>query len=335
VSVNYDFAAADFTRAADLLPYFNELDEADYGKPHKNAALGYLARTHLHNAQYNNQDASWGKVVEACNLVINSGNNGLEGSFKDVFHIDNNWGKEYIWSVPSNVLGGSIFPGASLENKGWDKYNGWGYFAPTNELYDSYDPLDSRRAVTLLKFNDSFTYFGENRVYSSEINLTGLQFAKYLQPFEADGAVNLNANGDHPTTNLNLPLMRYSHILLMKAEALIMQGLSADTEINLVRSRAGLSNLTGATLADLKKERRAEFAGEIFGRYEDLCRWNDVATSVALQLNGRIHSDKTVPTSPFTLEEVWPARSFKSKVWPIPPAQIDASRGSLVQNSDW
>lgn len=337
VSVNYQFAANDFTKAAELLPYFDQMATDNYGKPHKNAALGYLARTHLHNARFD--ESSWSKTIEACDLIINSGKNKLEDNFADVFKMANNWGSEYLWSVPSNINGGSIFPGASLENKGWGKYNGWGYFAPTLELYESFDNDDERRGVTMLAFGDEFTYFGEDRQYWSSINLTGFQFAKYLEPYSYADAIHLNGNGDHPTTDLNLPLLRYSHILLMKAEAQIMLNQNGDEALNLVRNRAGLPSITNATLADLKYERRSEFAGELFGRYEDLIRWGDASNVIDKALHGRNHEDKTDPGSSFSVIEVWPSREqFDPSihhVWPIPPQVINTSEGTLIQNAGW
>jgi hypothetical protein len=51
VTASYTFAAGDFSKAATLLPLFSDLDLADYGKAHKNAAYAYLAKTHLHNAR--------------------------------------------------------------------------------------------------------------------------------------------------------------------------------------------------------------------------------------------------------------------------------------------
>ena len=349
VTTSYMFAAESFAKAAELLPYFDNPEYfaqgtdgvspgTNLGRAHKNAALGYLARTHLHNAQYDS--SSWQKVIDACNQVINSGKNQLELNFEDAFKIENNWGSEYLWSVPSNVLGGSMFPGASLENRGWGEYNGWGYFAPTLNLYESYETGDKRRDATLLAFGDEFEYFGETRRYWSETNLTGFQLKKYLEPFGYANGIHLNADGDQPTTNLNLPLLRYSHILLMKAEAAIMlSGDGAgDTEINLVRSRAGLIAKSGATLEDLKAERRAEFAGELFGRYEDLCRWGD-DSKITEVIRGRIHTGKTDPDSAFTVEVVWPARPQfdinTHHIWPIPPTPLSASKGTLSQNIGW
>ena len=338
VSENYEFAANDFITAAGLLPYFEDLDVAEYGRAHKNAAWGYLARTHLHNAQYDPD--SWAKVVRACDEIINSGKNRLEENFADVFKIENNWGSEYLWSVPSNTRGGSILPGASLENRGWGLYNGWGYFAPTQEMYDLFETEDERRIVSILGFGDEFQFFGETRQYWSTTNLTGFQFGKYLDGYAAGGGVNTNANGDHPTTDLDLKLLRYADILLMKSEALIMGGLNGDAPLNEVRTRAGLTTaISGATLDDLKRERKAELVGELFGSgYEDLVRWGETI-ELTKALTGRIHTDKSDPKSLFTIEEVWPARPHFDMsihdVWPIPPSEINASRETLVQNNGW
>ena len=354
VSTSYEFAAESFTKAAALLPYFDAANSDRLGRPHKNAALGYLARVHLHNAEFN--PASWDSVITACDEVINSNKNALESNFEDAFKIASNWGSEYLWSVPSNTIGGSMFAGASLENRGWTYHNGWGYFAPTLDLYESYEAGDARRDATLLAFGDEFEFFGSTRKYASANSLTGFQLKKYLEPFGYANAVELNPNGDHPSTNLNLPLLRYSHILLMKAEALIVKNGagSGDTEINLVRARANLAAKTGATLEDLKAERRAEFAGELLGRYEDLCRWGDVA-KIKGALHGKRHLgvvfdtaegiNKGFPvlstdfTEVFPTTEVWKQRDNfileTHRVWPIPANAIDTSRETLSQNLGW
>jgi hypothetical protein len=332
VTVSYEYAAENFTKAAALLPLFSDLSPSDYGKAHKNAAYAYLAKTHLHNAEFDS--ASWQKVIDACNAVTAT-QEVLEPNFKDVFKIDNNWGNEYIWSIPSNTTGGSILPGASLENKGWSKYNGWGYFAPTLDLYESYQAGDLRRDATLLVFGDAFEFFGETRRYWSTKNLTGIQLKKYMEPYSYPNGEHLNGNGDHPTTDLNVPLMRLSAVYLMRAEAKIALGQNGDTDLNIVRERAGLPAITAATLAHVKYERRAEFAGELFGRFEDLCRWGDSA-ELKQSLRGRQHDDQEDPDSGFTIYEVWPERSnfdlLKHRVWPIPPNVIDSSLGLIKQN---
>lgn len=138
--------------------------------------------------------------------------------------------------------------------------------------------------------------------------------------------VYVNSNGNRPTTAMNVPLLRYADVLLMRAEAALMQGQSGDTEINAIRRRAGLLPLSGATLADLKKERRCEFAGEWTDRHWDLVRWGDAQQTYAKPLH---HADG---------REIYTARTFnpaKHHVWPIPLEEIRVSNGTLPQNEGW
>jgi hypothetical protein len=248
------------------------------------------------------------------------------------FKIANNWSKEYIWSAYSTAKGeggwGSILPGVMLENKGWGKYNGWGYYTPTKELYDAFEMGDKRREVTILKPGDKFVFFGDSVSYSSTNSLSGYQFNKYMDPFKVKSPIGstISPNGDHPTTSLNPPLLRYAEVILIKAEAELMQGKNADKEINMIRNRAGLSSVTNADMNELKKQRRCEFAGEWADRHRDLVRWGDAQATYAKPLHG------------FMGQEIWPARNFKpdvNNVWPVPQVEIDNSGGVITQNFGW
>jgi tetratricopeptide (TPR) repeat protein len=321
VRENYDYLIKDLEKAAELLPYFDEYTPADYGRAHKTVAWAYLAKTYLIMKDYVNAE-------KYATMVINSGKHALVPEFKDVFIIANNWSKEYIWSVVSNVQSGSILPGVMLENKGWGKYNGWGYYQPTKELYDAYETGDKRREATILKTGDEFFFFGEKKIYSSTNSLTGYQFNKYMEPFTYKDPIGktINPDGDNPSTMLNVPLMRYAEVLLINAEAKLMQGKNADAEINQIRSRAGLPAITGSTMTNLKKERRCELAGEYSNRHFDLVRWGDAQSTYSKPLHG------------MNGQEVWPARSFNPSihhVWAIPQSEIDNSAGLILQNQGW
>lgn len=349
VKDNYDIIAKDLQKAAELLPLFETYGPEDRGRAHKAAALGYLVKTYAYWAQF---DASkWDLIPAICDRIKNECGRALladkatpKENFQAVFSIDGNWSSEYIWSVTSGNQGGSEFPGVVLENKGWGIYNGWGYFQPTEELYDEYEAGDPRRDVTILKFGDTFTFFGEERRYASTNSLSGFQIAKYMEPYSyganGDASTNdkVNPNGDYPTTALNLPLMRYAEILLFKAEALIQTGKSAEAAapLNEIRARVGLPPIANPTMDDLKHERRCELACEWTDRVQDLKRWNDVATINAPQ-HGRIHANKTDPDSPYTIEEIWPARNYTSAkiAWPMPPDEINRSNGAYKQTPGW
>lgn len=323
VNMVYEYVEKELKQAAALLPYFDEYTNDLYGRPHKTAAYAFLSKMFLYKKDYANAE----KYADS---VILSGKHKLLDNFADVFTIANNWTGEYIWSVYSNSQGpsgwGSILPGVMLENKGWGKYNGWGYYMPTKELYDSYEAGDKRREATILKPGDQFTFYGEAREYASTNSLSGYQFRKYMEPFTYAGGAHLSPNGDHPTTDLNLPLIRYAEVVLIKAEAELMQGKNADKEINMIRHRAGLTDVTNADMNELKKQRRSELAGEWANRHFDLVRWGDAQAAYAKPLHG------------FSGAEIWPARTFNPaihNVWPVPRSEVTSSNGVVKQNGGW
>ncbi|WP_026235788.1 RagB/SusD family nutrient uptake outer membrane protein [Echinicola pacifica] len=343
VSENYAQIIEDLQKAYELLPLFTEYSSDDLGRAHKDAALAYMAKTFLYWAEYD--PSKYADVVTYADAVTNSGSGRSlydtdqpELDFRLLHSHRNNWGPEYIWSVVSGVNDGSKLPGVALENKGWGKYNGWGYYMPTNGLYEEYEEEDIRRSVTLLKFGDEFKFFGEDRRYQSENSLSGLQFNKYMYEYQFEDAIGtyVNSNGNNPGTIYNVPLMRYAEVLLMKSEALIMQGLNGDEPINRVRDRAGLPPVSNATMDDLKHERRVELAGEFANRHFDLVRWGDAEEAYAQPLYGRIHTDRSNPDSPFNVSIIWPARDFDPAtmgVWPIPNQVVNSS--GIAQNKGW
>lgn len=340
---NYAQIVEDLEKAADLLPLFTTYGPEDMGRAHKDAALAYIAKTNLYWAEYD--PSRYAEVVTYVDAVTNSGSgraiyttNTPEEDFRMLHSHLNNWGPEYIWTVVSGVNGGSKLPGVSLENKGWGKYNGWGYYMPTNDLYEEFEEGDYRREVTILKFGDDFKFFGEERKYQSENSLSGLQFNKYLYEYQFENPIGtyINSNGNDPTTILNVPLLRYSELLLMKAEALIMQGQNGDAPLNMVRERAGLDPKTDATMEDLKHERRVELAGEFANRHFDLVRWGDAEEAYSKPLYGRLHTDRADPNSDYVIGEIWPARNFDADVmgvWPIPTRVVSSS--GIEQNKGW
>ncbi|MGB7528264.1 RagB/SusD family nutrient uptake outer membrane protein [Sphingobacterium cellulitidis] len=341
VQENFKQIESDLLKAADMLPLLTTYDASNLGRANKDAAYAYLAKTNVQWARYDK--SKWAQVVKYCDMVTNSGSgrklidtDNPAVDFASVFYVENNYSSEYIFSVVSNKVYGSILPAVMFENTGYGLYNGWGYFHPSLELYNSFETGDPRRNATILEFGDTFTLFGQERKYFSSNSQTGFQFNKYMQPFRFPKDQHLNPNGDYPTSNLNIPLVRYADILLMKAEALIMDGKNGDAEINKVRNRAGLSNLSGATLTQLKRERRSEFAGEYTDRHSDLVRWGDAQAAYAKPATGRQHTVKTDPNSPYTIITVWAPRNFNPAVhhvWPIPPQ--DVSNSGIAQNQGW
>jgi len=330
VNANYDYIIELLLKAADNLPLFSEMAAADYGKAHKTAAWSYLSKVYLYKKDYAN-------AKKYADMVMSSGQHELVlTSFADAFKAANNWSKEYIWSVVCTPSGGgtgwgSKLPGVMLTNKAWGIYNGWGYYLPTKELYDSYETGDQRREATILKPGDKFMFFGTERTFTKDAGATSnYQFKKYMEPFTYANPIPLhvNPNGDNGTTDLNVPLMRFAEVLLIKAEAAIqLSGAGAgDAELNRIRLRAGLTAKTNMTIADLKRERRNELAGEWADRHRDLVRWGDAQATYAKPLHD------------YDGAQIWKARTFNPQVhdvWAVPQKEIDNSNGVIKQNTGW
>ena len=153
---------------------------------------------------------------------------------------------------------------------------------------------------------------------------------------------------DRYNCGINIILMRYADVLLMRAEALIESGdISQEVYdlINLVRQRksVGMPKIEdvegiGLSQAELRQivrhERRVEFAFE-FTRYSDMRRW---------QLKEAVHDvwgfDKQKLKNPANpLEWVFErvklaSRSFNERkgwLWPIPLEELQ-NNSNLVQN---
>lgn len=136
-----------------------------------------------------------------------------------------------------------------------------GWNMPTQDLIDAFEPGDLRKAVSIKTWTGE-DWDGKTR----EIAYSG----KFKPPVSAPD----DRCGD------DLPILRYSDVLLMYAEALNKTGRTAEaaTFVKMVRDRAGLTApITGLGAQELEaliaKERQVEFCFEN-QRWYDLKRTN-------------------------------------------------------------
>ncbi len=357
---NYKLIIEDLDQAIERLPYFKDYAEADYGRPCKDAAIALKVKVYAYWAEYD--ESKWAMIPPLVDRLENEGSRGLEEKFADVFKVENEWGKEYLWSVNSHGkrMAGSMFPGILLDNKGWGKANGWGEFKPTLELWAEYDDADERRGVTLLSYGDEFLYFGETRRFYSSVDFEcGFHVNKYMDGYSS--ADKVSENGDRPTTDLNVPIMRFAEMLLFKAEALIEMGQGAEgaNVLNRLTSRAGLGNVyRTATMKDLMHERRCELAFEWTDRLKDLKRWAvkypDAKARIEAPKHGLKYKDRANPDSPLDevegqemeingktykgVIEIIPAKTYdadKACALPYDPNEIVKAKGKMKQNKGY
>lgn len=359
VMEDYRLIVEDLDSAARHLPRFEDYDEADRGRAHKAAAVALKAKVYAYWATWD--ESRWNDVIRMVDELERDYHRGLAPSLDTVFssEYDDFWNDEYLWSLPSDggtPNGGTEFPGVVLENKGWGLYNGWGYFKPTEDIYEEMlkdgDDNDRLRR-SILAYGQEFQFFGETRRFSSSAdNEAGFQINKYMDPFKHSDPVGngyVSANGDYPTARINFPIIRFAEMLLFRAEAYLMtnQARLATADIDRIRVRSNLAPLDHvATMADLYHERRCELAFEYTDHLFDLKRWHrssnaEIRALAEKELNShprvRHYADRGNPNSTFTVE---PYDDYPNKtayddhlmVFPYPSNQIVNSNGQLKQN---
>lgn len=283
---------------------------AGRGRATKGAAKAILAKVYLTLGK-------WQECADLCKQIIDSNQYALWDDFADVFKIANRGGKEAIFSVGFGDAGGAIIfwevgqfnvrllpPQLSVEGV----QNAQGWQLPTQNLYDSYEAGDRRRAVTFITQIDN-------------PNGSTTTIRPYIQKYW-DRIAEPEGNG---STN-DYPVIRYADVLLMYAEASNELGNSSEAHkyINMVRKRARFDgsvyhnavpdyvNLSQQEFrAAVLKERRLEFVAE-GQRWFDLVRTKNLETLVPIAKPG------ITPTE-------------KNYLFPIPQNEIDLNP-NLVQN---
>lgn len=368
VMKDYELIISDLQKAEEILPKFEEYGAADRGRAHKAAAAAVMAKVYAYWATWDN--SQWPNVITCVDRLEKSYGRDLHPVFTDLFAPDVTkfFTKEYCWGYPSNgsnngKSGGSIeFPGVSLENKGWGKFNGWGQFKPSFDIYEEMAKdnvggvKNERLAASILEYGDVFPYFGEDRVYWSTSDVeAGFQIYKFMQPFapaDPQGAGYLLDNADWPCTLINWPIIRFADCLLLRAEAyLVANNISAATkDINRIRERSHLAPIDGASWQALYHERRCELAFEMANDHAADCkRWAvggaaEIKALALKELNShpqvRHYADRSDPYSACTVGDY---EDYKNQLkwndkfitFPYPSEQINKSAGKLKNPPSW
>ena len=296
---------SDLTTAAELLPL--QYDEANIGRATKGSAWGYLTKFYVYQE-------NWAKAIETGNKVI-TGPYALAPSFGDNFKPETKNNSEMLFAIQctdgwtENVQ--AIYAGPR-------PWGGWGFTEPIKDLADEFEANDERLTYTMGKVGDIIdpgASNGGSQAVPVGLTNTGYFFRKNVS-WRPDGGLD---------NNMNIPMLRAADVFLLVAEAKIRSGANGDIEINKLRSRNGLSNVTNATMTQLIHERRVELAGEN-ERHQDLMRWD---RANIIDIKAHYAKDR----GPWK-----PGRNFqrpKNYLFPIPQRQIDLSNGVLIQNPDF
>ncbi len=156
---------------------------------------------------------------------------------------------------------------------------------------------------------------------------------KYRREYEAD-------KKDRNFTSINFPILRYSDVLLMLAEAEneLNGPDNAYQYLNKVRERAGASPVSGLDKDSFRQMIKDERARELcfeFTRHFDLIRWGEFAERMN-ELSGYATLNQNTewtqgPTNVYTYFQVLDAYNY----FPIPDAEMSVNKAITENNPGW
>jgi starch-binding outer membrane protein, SusD/RagB family len=259
------FAEADYLAAIQLLP--EAWTGSNIGRATKYSAMGVLARLYMFKSNF-------AAAQPLLNSIITSGKYALATNYVDCFLDSKDNSPERVWEV--QFTGGQLGEGTQFitgelpegfNDKTVSPFTGYSTALNVSVLhYKSYEANDKRFKLSILK---------------GWVNVGTVDtVSQFIIKYHHWDTYTPKAQNDWAN---NLPILRYTDVVLMNAEALNELGYVANgtafSQLNSVRARAGLAALTATDLPDktafrnaIIKERRVEFAFEGL-RWIDLQRW--------------------------------------------------------------
>ncbi|MCD8165712.1 MAG: RagB/SusD family nutrient uptake outer membrane protein [Bacteroides sp.] len=318
----YETIIEDLKTAAESLPL--KYSGKDIGRATSGSALGLLAKVYLTLEDYE-------ATISTIEQLMATGIYSLNEDYKDNFNDLKENGPESLFEVQYEK--GSPYPAFDVLGQGaWHNeymaplapvnlggpWGNFGWFHVYAEFAENFEAGDKRKFVSIFSEGDEY----EEWIYDPDVSTTGYNVKKFMCP-------------NYGTTNpmdspLNFPILRYSDVLLMYAEALNERGRTTEAcapaygpneggPLNRVRARAGLENISGDQVEmreAIRNERRMELAFEGGHRWFDLIRWD----------NGEYARDffHRIGKTNFSIS--------KHLLLPVPIDDIDSNPNLLPQN---
>lgn len=271
-------------------------DATTYARMNYYAGKALQAKLYLNSEVYTGKQ-EWAKVIAACDEIINSGLYNLESDYFANFNTKNDGSSENIFVVPYDEINAQGFNLAqmTLHYQSQFTYNlqqqPWNGYCSLQEFYNSYSDSDKRKGVsgdraTRGNFVAGAQYAADGTRLTDSSAEAGdpdgpeLTFTPAVNALEPNclrqAGVRVGkfeyASGATPNLSNDFPILRYSDILLMKAEAQWRSGGDGLALVNQVRARAGVPDFGALSADDLLAERGREFFYEGWRR-QDLIRF--------------------------------------------------------------
>jgi starch-binding outer membrane protein, SusD/RagB family len=290
---------ADLADAADKLPLKAQYGSSDLGRATKGAAQALLAKAYLYQEK-------WTEAYNMAGEVISSGQYNLMANYAEVWRETGENQEESIFEVQATLTKG-IVQYTDVQGPRGTPDLGWGFNTPSLTLSNSYQTGDLRREATIM-YVPSTLWDGFEA--PTTWNNPRYNYKAY------HSSIAESWNGNKAETAKNLRLLKFSDLLLIRAEAAMELGMAGEAEdiVNQLRTRAGLAEISGLTMQQLYNERRWEMAME-HDRWFDLVRTGQAVSAMAAD-------GKTFVAG-------------KHEVFPIPEPQIIVSGGLLTQNNGY
>lgn len=288
----------DLTDAIAALPA--GYDASNIGRATKGAAQGLLSKVYMY-------EEKWQQSFDMSGLVISSGLYDLIPDYAKVWRESEENGKESLFEIQA-TLGKGVSGYTDVQSGRGTPDFGWGFNSPSTNLVNAYEPGDLRKEGTII-FTGQVLWDG---FQTPSVGWTNARYnyKAYHSSFKESW------NDNKGETAKNVRLLKYSDILLVRAEAASHIGNTdeARKEVNKIRTRAGLDTLITVTLDQIYKERRLEMAME-HDRWFDLIRTGKAQSALAAV--GKV----------FVVG--------KYELFPIPEEQITLSKNQLSQNPNY
>lgn len=293
----YNFVEAELLASIPDLP----AGRGDYGRASRGAAHALLSRLYLNAKVYKGlasfDNADLQKSVDFADLVINSGNYTLDPDFKKVFAPDNVDNPEHIMVAPYDEAtgGGMQFPYMTLHYPSQLTFKlaqqPWNGYSTLEAFYNSFDNADKRKAASFIA-GPQFSYNVDPTVKTPILDLAfdkadpdgaPINYTPFVNELFPNGSRQGGARlgkfsfkiGQNPDADNDYPVLRLGEVILNKGEALFRLGQvgAAETEINKLRTRAGVGSIAPLTAGSLLAERGRELFQEALRR-TDLIRFS-------------------------------------------------------------
>ncbi|WP_294819034.1 RagB/SusD family nutrient uptake outer membrane protein [uncultured Flavobacterium sp.] len=289
---------ADLLAAIEVLPLKGQYGPADLGRATKGAAQALLAKAYLYQER-------WEEAFAMSGEVIASGQYGLLEDYAQVWRETGENGSESIFEVQATSSLG-ITDYTNVQGPRGVPDLGWGFNTPSESLVNAYEPGDVRKAATIM--------FVPGVLWDGFVAPSSWSNPRYnYKAYQSSIAESFIGKG---VTGKNLRILKYSDILLIRAEAAFHIGNTTEAldQVNEIRDRAGLEDLAAVTLQAIWKERRLEMAME-HDRWFDIVRTGQGVSAMAAV--GKTFIPGT------------------HELFPIPQPQVTLSGGRLTQNNGY